>query len=93
MVRATNLQFDVDERGKAIKICSIIDERTRKCLGGLVERSITAERFIEHVEDIIATRGMPTVLRSDNYPEFISNAVTDWAASRMGLSYIPPGQP
>lgn len=33
------------------------------------------------------------VLRSDNGPEFISDAVTEWAGTRTGLSYIPPGQP
>lgn len=93
MVWAIDFQFDVDERGKAIKICSIVDEHTRECLSGLVERSITADRFIAHVEDIITKRGAPAVLCSDNGPEFISKAVTDWTATRIGLSYIPPGQP
>lgn len=26
-------------------------------------------------------------------PEFLSEAVTDWATNRTALSYIPPGQP
>ena len=33
------------------------------------------------------------VLRSDNGPEFLSDAVAEWAGTRTGLSYIPPGQP
>ena len=93
VVWAVDFQFDVCERGKAIKICSIVDEHTRECLGGLVERSITAERFIAHLEELVAKRGVPMVLRSDNGPEFISAAVTEWAGTRTGLSYIPPGQP
>ncbi|MDV7178279.1 hypothetical protein R4064_11720, partial [Micrococcus yunnanensis] len=27
----------------------------------------------------------------DNGPEFISEAMADWAGTRTGLSYIPPG--
>ena len=93
MVWAVDIQFDVDERGKAIKNCSIVDEHTRVCLGGLVERSITAERFTSHLDELVAKHGAPLVLRSDNGPEFISQAVSDWAGTRTGLSYIPPGQP
>ncbi len=93
VVWAVDFQFDVCEQGKAFKICSIVDEHTRECIGGLVERSITADRFIDHLEALIAQRGAPAVLRSDNGPEFISDAVLTWAADRTALSYIPPGQP
>ncbi|MCV7618758.1 integrase core domain-containing protein, partial [Micrococcus luteus] len=59
----------------------------------LVERSITADRLTAHLEDLVAARGAPAVLRSDNGPEFISEAMADWAGTRTGLSYIPPGSP
>lgn len=58
----THFQFDVDERGKVIKICSIVDEHTRVCLGVLVERSITAERFISHLDEPVAEYGASLVL-------------------------------
>ena len=45
LVWAVDFQFDADERGCPIKICSIVDEHTRECIGGLVERSITADRL------------------------------------------------
>src|SRR5699024_2764621 len=90
---AVDFQFDVCEQGKVFKICSIVDEHTRECIGGLVEPSITAARFIDHLEALIVQRGTPAVPRSDNGPEFIAKAVTDWAANRTALSYIPPGQP
>jgi hypothetical protein len=38
--------FDVTSDGRPIKIVLIIDEHTRDCLGGLVERCITAEVLI-----------------------------------------------
>ncbi|MFB9775030.1 IS3 family transposase [Brevibacterium otitidis] len=93
VVWAVDFQFDADEQGRPIKICSIVDEHTRECIGGLVERSITADRLTAHLEDLVAVRGAPAVLRSDNGPEFISEAMADWAGTRTGLSYIPPGSP
>ncbi|UTX34456.1 IS3 family transposase [Micrococcus luteus] len=93
VVWAVGFQFDADEHGRPIKICSIVDEHTRECIGGLVERSITADRLTAHLEDLVAARGAPAVLRSDNGPEFISEAMADWAGTRTGLSYIPPGSP
>lgn len=92
MVWAVDFQFDVDEQGRPIKICSIVDEHTRECIGGLVERSIT-DRLATHLEDLAAVRGAPAVPRSDNGPEFISDVIADWAGTRTGLSYIPPGSP
>ena len=38
VVWAVDFQFDADEHGRLIKICSIVDEHTRECIGGLVER-------------------------------------------------------
>ncbi|TQF65115.1 IS3 family transposase [Micrococcus sp. R8502A1] len=93
VVWAVDFQFDADEHGRPIKICSIVDEHTRECIGGLVERSIAADRLTAHLEDLVAARGAPAVLRSDNGPEFISEAMADWAGTRTGLSYIPPGSP
>ncbi len=93
LVWAVDFQFDADEQGRPIKICSIVDEHTRECIGGLVERSITADRLTAHLEDLVAARGAPAVLRSDNGPEFISDAMADWAGTSTGLSYIPPGSP
>ncbi|MCT2360557.1 IS3-like element ISAar43 family transposase [Kocuria marina] len=93
LVWAVDFQFDADEQGRPIKISSIVDEHTRECIGGLVERSITADRLTAHLEDLVAVRGAPAVLRSDNGPEFISDAMADWAGTRTGLFYIPPGSP
>ena len=57
VVWAVDFQFDADEHGRPIKICSIVDEHTRECIGGLVERSITADRLTAHLEDLVAARG------------------------------------
>jgi transposase InsO family protein len=92
-VWAVDFQFDATTDGRPVKIVSIIDEHTRECLGGLVERSITADALIDELDRIALTRGHPAVLRSDNGPEFACQALTDWAGERVGLSFIPPGEP
>lgn len=51
------------------------------------------DRLTAHLDDLVAVRGAPAVLRSDNGPEFISEAMGHWAGTRTGLSYIPPGSP
>jgi putative transposase len=93
VVWAIGFQFDSDERGRPIKICQIVDEYTRECIGGLVERSITADQLTAHLEDLVTVRGAAALLRSGNGPEFISAAKADWAGTRTGHSYIPPGSP
>jgi hypothetical protein len=40
-------QFGATTDGRPIKIVYMIDEHTRECLGGLVDRSITADRLID----------------------------------------------
>ncbi len=71
----------------------MVDEHTRKCLGGLVERNITGRDLIDELDRIAATRGGPAVLRWNNGPELACAAMAAWARQRVGLHFIPPGQP
>jgi putative transposase len=94
VVWALDFQFDSTIDGKAIKIASMIDEHTRESLLNLVERSITAETLITELETVFAAAGgAPMVLRMDNGPELISAALQQFCADKVGLSYIPPGEP
>src|SRR6478735_769870 len=93
-VWATDLQFDATTDGRPIKIVSIVDEHTRECPGGLVERGITGEELIAELDRLAAERGTyPAVLRCDNGPELACAAMADWAAGQVGLHFIPPGEP
>ncbi|TLP92376.1 transposase family protein [Nesterenkonia salmonea] len=93
VVWTLDFQFDDDEQGKTIKIASVVDERTRECLGGRVERSITGDPLTTHLEALTAQRGAPEVLRCDNGAELTSQAMADWAGEKIGIHYIPPGSP
>jgi putative transposase len=92
-VWAVDFQFDATTDGRPVKIVSIVDEHTRECLGGLVERSITGEDLLDELDRIAAGRSYPAVLRCDNGPELACQAMADWAGGRVGLSFIPPGEP
>jgi transposase InsO family protein len=94
VVWAIDFQFDSTVDGKAVKIASMIDEHTRSSLLNIVERSITAELLVEELKKVFAAAdGPPRVLRMDNGPEFISQALQRFCDGRVGMSYIPPGTP
>jgi putative transposase len=77
-----------------MQIVSIVDEHTRECLGGLVERSITGEHLIAELDRLAAQRGTyPAVLRCDNGPELACSAMAEWAVGNVALHYIAPGEP
>jgi putative transposase len=92
VVWAIDFQFDSTVDGKAIKIASMIDEHTRESLLHVVERSITAEHLVTELEAVFAAAGgPPKVLRMDNGPELVSQALQRFCDGKVGLSYIPPG--
>ena len=94
VVWAIDFQFDSTIDGKAIKIASMIDERTRVSLLNLVERLITADRLVAELKKVFtAAGGPPTVLWMDNGPEFIYQALQQFCDGRSGIPYIPPGTP
>ena len=92
-VWAADFQFDATTDGRPIKIVSIVDEHTRECLGGLVDRSLTGDDLTDELDRITRLRGYPAVLRCDNGPELAYAAMAEWAAERVGLHFIPPGEP
>lgn len=76
-----------------MKIVSIVDEHTRECLAGLVERSITADRLTRNSTGSPVGRVYPAALRCDNEPELACAGMRDSAGERVDLAFIPPGQP
>jgi hypothetical protein len=71
---------------RPVTIVSVVDEDTRECLGGFVERSITGNVLIDQP----AAR-LPAVLR--RRPELACTAMANWAGERIGFAFNPPGQP
>ena len=70
------------------------DEFTRECLALEVATSMTSRAVRRVLERLIATRGAPEYLRSDNGPEFIATHLTSWLQAVGSSSrFIEPGSP
>ena len=53
-----------------------------------------AADVVATLDNIVAQRGLPKYIRMDNGPEFISNAIAEWARScEAGTIFIDPGSP
>lgn len=93
-VWAWDFIHDRDERGRPLKWLSIVDEYTRECLALEVARSMKAVDVVDLVSQVMAIRGVPAHLRSDNGPEFIATALRRFvqAAGSRTLT-IEPGSP
>ena len=59
-----------------------------------VDFSLPAKRVTRLLDRIVAKRGRPQSLRSDNGPEFISEELQSWCVSKeVELRWIEPGKP
>jgi putative transposase len=72
--------------GRNIRTFNVIDDYNREGLG--VDSSLPSARIIRSLEQIIAWRGRPLAIRSDNGPEYISQHLKDWATRHPTLCCI-----
>ena len=73
---------------------TVIDEFSRECLAIVVDRRLTSSDVIDVLSELCIERGVPEHLRSDNGPEFCSNAVRGWLGHiGVGTLFIEPGSP
>jgi putative transposase len=80
--------------GRSFRVFNVIDDCNREALIIEVDFSLPAERVIRALGQLIQWRGVPLVIRCDNGPEYISQALKEWAAeSGIHLRYIQPGNP
>ena len=80
--------------GRSIRLFNVIDDFNREGLGIEVDFSLPSERVIRSLDQIIAWRGKPKMIRCDNGPEYISAALFAWAEKhRITLMHIQPGKP
>ncbi len=80
--------------GRKFRLLNIIDDFNRESLVIEVDTSLPSLRVIRALNQIIARRGKPANLRTDNGPEFISHRLQEWCAeNKITLQYIQPGRP
>ncbi len=93
-VWAVDFQFDETSDQRRLKLCNIVDEYTREALAMEVGRTCTSDDVIGIVEGLVAERGAPAFLRSDNGPELVAFALQDWCRlSGVDTLFIEPGSP
>ncbi len=80
--------------GRWFRILTIVDQYTRECLCAHAERSQTGASVVEQVDRVVAMRGAPESITTDNGGEFAGQAMDAWA-HRVGvkLDFIRPGKP
>ena len=93
-VWSMDFMHDQLSNGRCIRLFNVIDDFNREAWGIDVDFSLPSERVIRSLEQIIAWRGCPGVIRCDNGPEYISAALQNWANRRgIRIEYIQPGNP
>lgn len=80
--------------GRPIRMLTVIDEYSRKCLSIHIQRQIKAPEVLYKLSELFITEGIPDHIRSDNGSEFTSKSVRSWL-ERLGVKtlFIEPGSP
>ena len=85
---------DKTHDGRVLKMLTVIDEFTRKCLTVEVERNFTGEELIETLHKLFLREGVPKHIRSDNGSEFKNKKVQDFLKTlEVSPLFIYPGSP
>ena len=80
--------------GRRFRVLNVVDDVTRECLAAVPDTSISGKRVVRELTDLIARRGKPGMIVSDNGTELTSNAVLEWcSAARIEWHYTTPGKP
>jgi putative transposase len=80
--------------GRTYRSLNVLDDFNRELLSNEIDFSLPTTRVTKALDNLIAWRGKPQVIRSDNGPEYISQAMKDWAQKmNIELWFIQPGKP
>lgn len=86
--------FDRCANGQQVKLLTVVDEYTRENLAIQTATSIKSGAVLQVLTRLIAERGSPHYLRSDNGSEFVATRVKQWfKAKGIQTLYIELGSP
>jgi putative transposase len=67
---------------------------SRECLALVADTSLSGKRVARELDAIVARRGLPLTVVSDNGTELTGTAILRWSQDRgVGWHYIAPGKP
>lgn len=80
--------------GRRFRVLAVIDDYSRECLALVADTSLSGQRVTRELDAIIARRGKPKTIVSDNGTELTSMAVLKWCQDRrIEWHYVAPGKP
>jgi putative transposase len=80
--------------GRRFRVLNVVDDVTRECLAAVPDTSISGRPVMRELTRLIAQRGKPSMIVSDNGTKPTSNAALAWCGQTgMGWHYIAPGKP
>ena len=79
---------------RRFRMLAVVDDFTRECLTLVADTSLSGVRVGRELDAVIARRGRPQTIVSDNGTEFTSMAILGWSQeTQIGWHYIAPGKP
>ncbi|MCC8960650.1 IS3 family transposase [Bradyrhizobium sp. Pear77] len=91
-----SLDFVHDQfaNGPRFRILNIVDDVTKECLGAIPDTSISGRRVARELTTVVARRGKPGLIVSDNGTELTCNAMLAWCKETgIDWHFIAPGKP
>lgn len=86
--------FDRVASGRTLKCLVIVDDATHESIAIVVEHCMGGDHLTRVLDGICSQRGKPSVIRTDNGPEFCGKAMLTWAhRNGVALRLIEPGKP
>ena len=80
--------------GRRFRVLAVVDDFTRECLCLIADTSLSGARLARELDSLIARRGKPKTIVSDNGTEMTRIAVLKWCQeTRVEWHYIAPGKP
>ena len=80
--------------GRRFRVLAVVDDCTRECLTLVADTSLSGSRVARELDAIVARRGRPKTIVSDNDTEFTSMAILTWSQTTpVDWHYIQPGKP
>lgn len=97
---APNIRWSLDfvsdalTDGRRLWVLAVVDDYCRECLALVADTSLSGHRVVRELDAVIARRGRPAMVVSDNGTELTSMAILSWC-QRTGIEwhYIAPGKP
>ena len=80
--------------GRRLRALTVVDCYTQECLAIEVGQSLKGSDVVTALNRIVALRGKPLTIKTDNGSEFISKVMDQWAYEQaVEMDFSRPGKP